>query len=175
MKNIFLTLFALSTLLFSACSTEKKMAFNEKAALEFLYQYMPLDDSVDYTEDYYRECVHYAFLAKQEMPWGNSIPEREFKHFVVPVRVNNEHLDNCREVFYRTLKPRVEGMTMSEAVLEVNHWCHEHVTYRPSDARTSSPLATVRTAYGRCGEESTLLVAALRSVGIPARQVYTWG
>ena len=26
---------------------------------------------------------------------------------------------------------------------------------------------------GRCGEESTLLVAALRSVGIPARQVYT--
>lgn len=43
----------------------------------------------------------------------------------------------------------------------------------PSDARTSSPLATVSTAYGRCGEESTLLVAALRSVGIPARQVYT--
>ena len=36
-----------------------------------------------------------------------------------------------------------------------------------------SPLATVSTAYGRCGEESTLLVAALRSVGIPARQVYT--
>ncbi len=27
--------------------------------------------------------------------------------------------------------------------------------------------------YGRCGEESTFLVAALRSVGIPARQVYT--
>ena len=55
----------------------------------------------------------------------------------------------------------------------MNHWCHEKANYQPSDARTSSPLATVRTAYGRCGEESTLLVAALRSVGIPARQVYT--
>lgn len=43
----------------------------------------------------------------------------------------------------------------------------------PSDARTSSPLASVRTAYGRCGEESTFTVAALRAVGIPARQVYT--
>ena len=32
---------------------------------------------------------------------------------------------------------------------------------------------TVKTAYGRCGEESTFTVAALRSVGIPARQVYT--
>ena len=62
---------------------------------------------------------------------------------------------------------------MYDAVLEVNHWCHEKANYQPSDARTSSPLATVKTAYGRCGEESTFLVAALRSVGIPARQVYT--
>ena len=62
---------------------------------------------------------------------------------------------------------------MKDAILEVNHWCHEKVTYRPTDGRTSSPLASVCTAYGRCGEESTFLVAALRSVGIPARQVYT--
>ena len=34
-------------------------------------------------------------------------------------------------------------------------------------------MASVKTAYGRCGEESTFTVAALRSVGIPARQVYT--
>ena len=62
---------------------------------------------------------------------------------------------------------------MHDAVLEVNHWCHEKVIYTPSDARTSSPLASIKTAYGRCGEESTFTVAALRSVGIPARQVYT--
>ncbi|MDD3062120.1 MAG: transglutaminase domain-containing protein, partial [Massilibacteroides sp.] len=60
-----------------------------------------------------------------------------------------------------------------DAVLEVNHWCHEKVIYTPSDSRTSSPLASVRTAYGRCGEESTFTTAALRAVGIPARQVYT--
>lgn len=69
--------------------------------------------------------------------------------------------------------PRVKGLSMLDAVLEVNHWCHEKVNYQPADARTSAPLATVKTAYGRCGEESTFLVAALRSVGIPARQVYT--
>ena len=34
-------------------------------------------------------------------------------------------------------------------------------------------MASVKTAYGRCGEESTFTVAALRAVGIPARQVYT--
>lgn len=62
---------------------------------------------------------------------------------------------------------------MEDAILEVNHWCHEKATYQPSDARTHSPLATVYTAIGRCGEESTFLVAALRAVGIPARQIYT--
>ena len=101
MKNTLLILITTFTLLFSACSSEKKMSFSEKEALEFLYQYMPLGDSVDYTEDYYRECVHYAFLAKEEMPWGANIPEREFKHFVVPVRVNNENLDRFRATYYQ--------------------------------------------------------------------------
>ncbi len=34
-------------------------------------------------------------------------------------------------------------------------------------------LFTIRSAYGRCGEQSTFTVAALRAIGIPARQVYT--
>ena len=139
----------------------------------FLYQYMPLPDKTDYPLDFYQQNVTLSLTARATMPWGECVPEREFRHFVVPVRVNNENLDNSREVFYKELKPRVENLSMKEAILEVNHWCHEHVTYRPSDARTSSPLASVKTAYGRCGEQSTFTVAALRAVGIPARQVYT--
>ena len=174
MKHLILTLLALSTLLFSSCNGEpKQKTFTEKEALEFLHAYMPLGDSVDYTEDYYRECVHYAFRAKEELPWGASIPEREFKHFVVPVRVNNENLDAFRSTYYEELKSRVKDLSLYDAVLEVNHWCHEHVNYKGSDSRTSAPMATVKTSWGRCGEESTLLVTALRTVGIPARQVYT--
>ena len=142
-------------------------------AMQFLYAYMPLPDIADYSAEFHLNNVEYALKARAEMPWGKCVPVREFMHFVLPVRVNNENLDNSREVFYKELKERVEGLSMREAVLEVNHWCHEKVTYTPSDIRTSSPLATVRTAYGRCGEESTFTVAALRAVGIPARQVYT--
>lgn len=145
----------------------------EKEAMEFLYAYMPLGDLVNMSPDYYLDHYHMTCRALEEMPWGRSVPERELRHFVLPVRVNNENLDDSREVFYNELAPRVKGMSMTDAVLEVNHWCHEKAIYMPSDRRTSSPLATVKTAYGRCGEESTLLVAALRSVGIPARQVYT--
>ena len=146
---------------------------NELKAMEFLYAYMPLGDVLNNSLEFYRRNYACTMKAMSEMPWGKTIPEREFRHFVLPVRVNNENLDDSRAVFYRELAPRVKDMSMYDAVLEVNHWCHEKAVYMPSDRRTSSPLATVKTAYGRCGEESTLLVAALRSVGIPARQVYT--
>lgn len=144
-----------------------------KAALEFLYAYMSLPDVADYSPQFYVDQVECALRARRELPWGTSIPEREWRHFVLPVRVNNEHLDAFRTTCYEALRDRVKDMTMYEAVLEVNHWCHEYVTYQPSDARTSPPLSSMRSAIGRCGEESTFTVAALRAVGIPARQVYT--
>ncbi len=152
---------------------DQPMSDRQREAMTFLYAYMPLADIADHPGEYYLENIDYAFKAREEMPWGKTIPEREFRHFVLPVRVNNENLDDCRKVFYEELKERVKDLSLYDAVLEVNHWCHEKVNYTPSDARTSSPLASVKTAYGRCGEESTFTVAALRSVGIPARQVYT--
>ncbi len=145
----------------------------EREAMEFLYAYMPLSDLADYEPSFYLQQVRYAFKAREEMPWGKAVPEDVFRHFVLVYRVNNENLDTARMVFYRELKERVKGMTIEEAALEVNHWCHEHVAYRASDSRTSAPLATMRTSLGRCGEESTFTVTALRAVGIPARQCYT--
>ena len=150
-----------------------KMSADEQLAMKFLYSYMPLPDMTDYSVDFYKMNVDYALRARKEMAWGNQVPDREFYHFVLPVRINNENLDESRRVFFEELKQRVKGMSMRDAALEVNHWCHEKVTYRPSDSRTSSPLASIKTAFGRCGEESTFGVAAMRAIGIPARQVYT--
>ena len=150
-----------------------QMTPEEREALTFMYAYMPIGDITDYSGDFYLKNIRSSFQARNEMPWGDSIPEDIFRHLVLPVRINNENLDESRMVFFDELKDRVKGLSLYDAVLEVNHWCHEKVIYTPSDGRTSSPLASVKTAYGRCGEESTFTVAALRSVGIPARQVYT--
>ena len=146
---------------------------DEAEALQFLYAYMPLADVTDYPTSFFLENVRTSFEARQQMAWGSKVPELLFRHFVLPVRINNENLDNSRMVFFKELKERVKGMSMKDAILEVNHWCHERVTYQPSDGRTSAPLSTIRSAYGRCGEQSTFTVAALRAIGIPARQVYT--
>lgn len=154
-------------------SQSKQLTADEQEAMKFLYAYMPLADVTDYPSSFFAENIHMSFKARNEMPWGKNVPELFFRHFVVPIRINNEALDNFRATYYDELKNRVRGLSMKDAILEINHWCHEKVTYQPSDARTSSPLATVKTATGRCGEESTFTVAALRTVGIPARQVYT--
>lgn len=152
---------------------KEKLTADEQEALKFLYAYMPLADVTDYPTSFFADNVRLSFKARNEMSWGKNVPELLFRHFVLPIRVNNEPLDASRTYFYKELKNRIKNLSMHDAILEINHWCHEKVTYQPADARTSSPLQTLRTATGRCGEQSTFAVAALRAMGIPARQVYT--
>lgn len=149
------------------------LSADENQALQFIYAYMPLSDLADYDGNFFLSQVKAVLKARKEMPWGTTVPEDVFLHFVLPPRVNNENLDAFRVLMYDELKQRVAGLSLHDAILEVNHWCHEKVTYRGSDERTSSPLASLKTSFGRCGEESTFTVTALRTIGIPARQVYT--
>lgn len=150
-----------------------KLTADELSALEFIYAYMPTPDMVDHTSDFHLNNVRTTLQARKELPWGKDIPAELFRHFVLPLRVNNEVLDDFRTEYYAELRELVQGMSMHDAVLELNHWSHQHITYEPSDGRTSPPIATLRNALGRCGEQSTFVVAVMRAVGIPARQVYT--
>lgn len=151
----------------------KTLSGDTLKAMEFLYAYLPLPDLTDKSFEYYLKNTEMALKVRNEMPWGKNIPDKEFLHFVLPARANNENLDSARVIFYNELKDRVKNLSMTDAILEANHWCHEKVSYQASDSRTSSPLSTVSQAIGRCGEESVFTVIALRSIGIPARQIYT--
>ena len=157
-------------IIISSCVNHRKLSTVEDYTT-FLYENMSLADSITYTQGFWEANVKKTLEVRERMNWD--IPEREFNYFVLPLRVNNEDLDDFRLIYADTLCERVKGMSLYDAVLEINHWCHEMVTYAPSDARTSSPLATIRKGLGRCGEESVLTVSALRAAGIPARQIYT--
>ncbi len=142
-------------------------------AIIFMLAYMPLSDLGVCEPGYLADNALTSLRARHEMEWGESVPVSLFLNFVLPTRVNNENPDNFRTACYEELKNRVHGSGAMEAALEINRWCHEKVAYQAADSRTSSPLATMLSARGRCGEESTFTVSALRAVGIPARQVYT--
>lgn len=170
MKRILvLALAAAAALLTFSCGSEPRGEADEY--INFLYANMPYPDFAAHPFEFWEANVEKTLEVRERMGWD--IPEREFRHFVLPLRVNNEPLDDFRTLYADTLCARVDGLSLEEAALEINHWCHEMATYQPSDGRTSSPLQTIRKGVGRCGEESVLAVASLRAAGIPARQVYT--
>ena len=139
--------------------------------LAYLKQALP-EDWAQYPRALMEEFARHAAGLRQTADWCAALPEEAYLHYVVCPRVNDEDLSSHRPLFYRLLWDRVKGLNQEDAVLEVNRWCHEQASYQTQDDRTASPRTVFFSGVGRCGEESGFLVAALRSVGLAARQVY---
>jgi hypothetical protein len=147
---------------------------DEIADLKYLLAYLPLADIACMTGDELLGHVRLAERARREFSWCKQVSDELFRNFVLPHRVTQEpYLWGWLPRFHDELMMRVRNLSMTEAALEVNHWCHEKATYQPSDSRDQDPLTTIRAGVGRCEEEMILAICALRSVGIPARQCYT--
>lgn len=146
----------------------------KQRAIEFLRTHLPESDLSHYEEDLFLRFIDHALALRKSAPWCAALDEELFLHYVLFPRVNDEDLSFHRAVFHNALWDRIASLpTTTEKVLEVNRWCHEMASYEMQDDRTASPLTVWRCGSGRCGEESTFLVSALRSVGIAARQVYS--
>lgn len=145
-----------------------------RAAMAFLFTHLPPSDLDTYDRSLFLSFVDHALALRDTAAWCRALPEEIFYHYVLFPRVNDEDLSFHREIFRAALWERIRDLpTTEEMALEVNRWCHEHASYEMQDDRTASPLTVYRSGSGRCGEESGFLVSALRSVGIPARQVYS--
>ncbi len=145
----------------------------EKLLMRFLYATMPLADAANYSPELFHSYVRHGLKLYRTSTHTRQLPEDIFLNYVLCYRVNNENIVDCRPRFYETLQPLVESRNTEEAVKEINYWCASEVSYAASDERTLDPLSVLSSGTGRCGEESTFLVSALRSVGIASRQVYT--
>ena len=146
---------------------------DRRAAMEFLRTHLPAGDLDRYPFALFLQFADHALFLQENAPWCRVLDEEIFLHYVLFPRVNDEDLSFHRQIFYDALWPRVCSLPTVEAVvLEVNRWCRETASYEWTDERTVSPLTVYRSGSGRCGEESAFLVSALRSVGVPARQVY---
>ena len=159
-----------------AKSTADKIAAHSgdmRTALEYIYGTLPPEDIRHAPFEWMEEACAAALDTRAENPYGADIAEDIFAQYVLCPRVNNERAQRHRSFFAQQLKGRLRGKSMAEAALEVNLWCCEQMTYHSSDDRTEGPITAYLSGIGRCGEESAFAVCALRSVGIPARQVYS--
>lgn len=151
----------------SLCSEE------ETLLIKFFYGTMPLRDAGEYPFEIFLSYVRHALWLRKTIDWCKKLPEDLFVHDVLYYRINSEDISDCRSFFYEQLKDRIAGLDEYQAAVEINYWCVEHATYEMADDRTAGPMTMYRSGKGRCGEESTFTVTALRSVGLAARQVYT--
>ncbi|MDO4339361.1 MAG: transglutaminase domain-containing protein [Eubacteriales bacterium] len=149
-------------------------SWNEEVvvALKYLYANMPYSDVGNYSFDTYLDYALQGVYLWKNSPYCREMPEEIFLNYVLYHRVNEEEIRPCRTLFWKRINERIAGMGMEQACLEVNYWCAGESEYRSTDERTSSALDVYRCGFGRCGEESGFTVNALRSVGIPARQIY---
>lgn len=145
---------------------------DEAQALTFLYSAMPISDLLDYPAALFLAYAKHGVFLWHHGPFAGQVPERLFANYVLHHRINNEDIADTRGFFYDRVIGQVEGKDMFHAIVEANYWCAREATYRSTDGRTQNPRTMFGTAMGRCGEESTMGVTTLRSIGIPARQVY---
>lgn len=153
---------------------EKMAGCDEDTALacKYLYNTMPYSDFGNYTFEIFLDYAEHGVWLWKNKEAVRNLPEIIFLNYVLAHRVNEEEVAPCRKLFCEKIGCRVDGLSLKEAALEVNFWCAEEATYHTTDERTLSALTVYRRGNGRCGEESVFTVNALRSVGIPARQVY---
>ena len=70
-------------------------------------------DKIIYSRQFWTDNVEKTLEVRKKMGW--KISERDFRYFVLPLRVNNELLDEFRTVWADSLCNRVKGMTMEQA------------------------------------------------------------
>lgn len=141
-------------------------------AMKYLYVTAPYSDLVNYSFEDIKDFAGHGLFLYNHLERVHALQEEMFLNYILDHRVNEEEVLPCRTLFWNALKDRIEGKNAKDAAIEVNYWCAEEATYHSGDDRTLPALTVYRRGYGRCGEESVFLVNALRSVGIPARQVY---
>ena len=144
-----------------------------RTAIHWLYANSPLSDLANYDFRIFLATALHGVHLRERSPFAKDLPEDIFLNYVLHIRVNEEELCDCRHYFYRLLSDRVRDLSAHDAIIEVNYWNAEQVMYQSTDDRTISAMGAYNSGYGRCGEESAFGVNAFRSVGIPARQIYT--
>ncbi len=142
-------------------------------AMRFVIANLPAVDLGCITSVELSQHVTLAITARSEFAYGQHYDDATWAHYVLAPRVSQEPLTAWRPFFYNELRAQVKDcQTLGQAAVIAAAWCGAHATYKPTQSRDQSPLATLKSGYGRCEELVILFIDACRAIGVPARQAY---
>ena len=141
------------------------------------------------------QTLHYALQAKALYPWTDVIPRSMYMEYVVPYAVVNEPRSDHRPLLFHALRDTLREyersnhaqthtiQTQIKQVVKLGNSRLWAVLGRDSSTpivfragltpRIYDPLSVIAYGHSSCTGLAILLIAALRSVGIPSRMAGT--
>jgi hypothetical protein len=145
----------------------------QREGVLFLIANMPQDDLASLSADFLVANVTNAYAVMDEVPWGHSVPSEVFLNNILPYAVVNERRDAWRADFRARFLPVVRDCTTpAQAAARLNQKVFGTfgVYYSPERLKPDqSPYESIEYKKASCTGLSILLIAACRSVGVPAR------
>lgn len=146
-----------------------------RRGLEYLLTHMPAHDLRTMPADLLEENVACAYRALARAPWRERIDEALFLDEILPSCVLTEQRDAWRPAMEARCRPLIEGITSpGAAAVALNQRLFPLIKLRYSRHRPlvdPSPSQALESGLASCTGLSIVLVAACRSVAIPARFV----
>ncbi len=149
-----------------------KKSISDNSQLFFLFTYLPISDIISKNEVFFQKQINIANLTREKTSWGKSIPDLLFKQYILNPLIYNETLDSFRLYAHKELFQKVSKLTITDAVVEVGYWCRENIIALHGKPQMGNPLASLNAREVSYLDAVIFQVAAMRSVGIPARLDY---
>lgn len=155
----------------------ERVGSDRVATLTWLVERMPAGDLGTLSAEFLLENHRLAHEAWTAAPWSAQVPEDVFRDAILPYSCVNEARDPWRQEFRERFLDRVkDAKTPGEAATILNRtiWSDLGVKYSTKRKRPDqSPRESIETGLASCTGLSIVLIAACRSVGVPARFVGT--
>lgn len=136
---------------------------------EDLVKGFALCDAAGLQADELQAHMAFAFQTRKSFAWARDVPIPVFVEYVLSPRVSLEPHSAWREAFFRACAP-ADGETAVESVVsDVKRWVYGYAGVCGGEGPFLPPLAVLKRGEGTPQEVAVVMVAALRSLGIPAR------
>lgn len=128
-------------------------------------------DSAVVSDSFLVNNIDAAFDAWEKAPWKEEVTFGLFCRYILPYRVSDEHIgEEWRSALRRQYAPLIDGVTdirrafavVKDSVFKTVVLSNKYCPY------TLDPITCNRIGRAECGQRCVLLVAVLRSLGIPA-------
>ena len=145
----------------------------QREGMLFLIANMPPDDLSSLSAEFLVNHVTNAYGVMNDVAWASRTPKDVFLNNVLPYSVVNERRESWRVDFRTRFLPMIKDCTTpSHAAARLNQKVFGTfgVYYSPERLKADqSPYESIEYKKASCTGLSILLIAACRSVGVPAR------